>query len=118
MIRNLGIASSFIALSFVALAGCTAEVRAAPPPPPPPPAVEAEVVVEPPAPPPPAEVEVVPASPGAEFFWIGGYHRWYGGRYVWVRGHYDRRPYAGARWEGPRWEARGRGRVWVEGRWR
>jgi len=92
-----------------------ADVETAPPPPV---AVQGEVVVEaePPAPPPP-ENEVVPASPGVEFFWVGGYHRWDGSRYVWVRGRYERRPYSDARWTSAHWEARGRGHVWVEGRW-
>jgi hypothetical protein len=92
-----------------------ADVETAPPPPV---AVQGEVVVEaePPAPPPP-ENEVVPASPGVEFFWVGGYHRWDGSRYVWVRGRYERRPYSDARWTSAHWEARGRGHVWVEGSW-
>ena len=96
---------------------------AAPPPPPvaqqpaPPPA-QAEVVVEgaPPAPPPP-EREVVPASPGVDFYWVPGYHRWDGHHYAWVRGRYERRPHPNARWKEAHWEPRGRGHVWVEGNW-
>ena len=76
-----------------------------------------EVVVESPPPPPPVQVEVVPAPPSPEHFWIAGYHRWDGRAYVWVPGRYDRRPHAGAVWRPARWEARGRGRVWVEARW-
>jgi hypothetical protein len=101
-----------VVVSAFAASGCYVEAAAAPP------TVEGEVVVESPPPPPPPEVEVVPASPGAEFVWVGGYHRWEGRRYAWVRGRYERRPHAQARWEGAHWEARGRGRVWVEGRWR
>ncbi len=95
--------------------GCYVTARTTPPP-----TVEGEVYVEsePPPPPPPAEVEVVPASPGVEYVWVGGYHRWDGRRYVWTRGRYERRPHAQARWEAAHWEARGRGRVFVEGRWR
>ena len=105
--------ASLVFVCIVPLAGCSAHATVAPP------AVEGEVVVEsPPPPPPPVEVEVVPAPPSPEFYWVGGYHRWYGGRYVWVRGRYERRPYAAARWEGAHWEVRGRGRVWMEGRWR
>jgi hypothetical protein len=92
--------------------GCYVETRAVP---------EGEYVVEsdaPMPPPPPAEVEVVPASPGVEYVWVGGYHRWDGRRYVWIRGRYYRRPHAAARWEAAHWEARGRGHIWVEGRWR
>ncbi len=70
------------------------------------------------APPPPApEVEVVPASPGAEWVWVGGYHRWNGRQYVWVRGRYERRPHMRAVWRPAHWEVRGRMHVWVEGRW-
>jgi hypothetical protein len=70
-----------------------------------------------PPPPPAAEVEVVPAAPGPEFVWVGGYHRWNGRQYVWVRGRYERRPHARAHWVPAHWVARGRGHVWVEGRW-
>jgi hypothetical protein len=99
---------------------------AAPPPAPPPPVVEApppappqvEIVVEgEPPPPPAAEHEVVPASPGAEFFWVPGYHRWDGHHYVWVRGRYERRPHQNARWKTAHWEPRAHGHVWVEGNW-
>jgi WXXGXW repeat (2 copies) len=104
------------ALFALSVMGCYVEAgtQAGPPPPPP----QGEVIVESePPPPPPPEQEVVPASPGPEFLWIGGYHRWDGHRYVWVRGRYDRRPHANARWNTAHWEARGRGHVWVEGRW-
>jgi hypothetical protein len=80
--------------------------------------VEGEVVAEAPPAPPAAEVEVVPVTPGPDYYWVGGYHRWYRGRYIWVRGRYYRRPYAAARWEPAHWEMRGRGHVWIEGRWR
>lgn len=70
------------------------------------------------APPPPAvQVEVQPAAPGPEFYWVGGYHRWVGGRYVWVGGRYERRPHARAVWRPARWERRGRRQVWIEGGW-
>ncbi len=88
--------------SSIFATGCTAEVG-----------VEAE---SPPAAP-VAEVEVQTASPGAEYVWVAGYHRWYGGRYVWARGHWDRRPHANAMWRTGRWERRGRRQVWIEGRW-
>jgi hypothetical protein len=103
-----------VVLSAVASSGCYVEARTAPPPP-----VEGEVVVESPPPPPPPEAEPPPPpSPGVEFVWVGGYHRWDGRRYVWERGRYERRPHAAARWEAAHWEARGRGHVWVTGRWR
>jgi hypothetical protein len=98
-------------VAVLSLGGCYVRARAVP--------VESEVVYEAePPPPPPAEVEVVPAPPGPEFVWIGGYHRWNGRHYVWVPGHHERRPHGRAEWERPHWEARGRGHVWVEGRWR
>jgi WXXGXW repeat (2 copies) len=54
------------------------------------------------APPEPRVVAVVPAQPGPEFVWIGGY--WYPveGHYRWHEGYWSRPPYEGARWVGPR----------------
>lgn len=54
------------------------------------------------APPAPRVVAVVPAQPGPEFTWIGGY--WYpaSGHYRWHEGYWSRPPYEGARWVGPR----------------
>jgi len=102
------------ALAALAGSGCYVEARPVPPPP-----VQGEVVVEgEPPPPPAAQVEVMPPSPGVEFFWVPGYHRWVGGRYEWMAGRYERRPHPAARWEAAHWEVRGRGRVFVEGRWR
>jgi hypothetical protein len=107
--------STFASLTFVvltsALAGCyvetqpvaadaSGEVVVADPPPPPPPLVE---------PPPP------PAEPGT--LWVAGYHRWDGRAYVWERGHYERPPRANARFLPGHWEARGRGKVWINGHW-
>jgi hypothetical protein len=115
--RYLAWAPVPFALFALSVMGCYVEAgtQAGPPPPPPP---QQEVVVESePPPPPPPEQEVVPASPGADYIWIGGYHRWDGHHYVWTKGRYDRRPHANARWNAAHWEARGRGHVWVEGRW-
>lgn len=70
-----------------------------------------------PPPPPPPQPEVVPASPGPEYVWARGYHRWDGHRYVWVAGRYNRRPRPDARWEEPHWEAHGKSKVFIEGRW-
>jgi hypothetical protein len=78
------------------------------------------------APPPPRVVAVLPAQPGPDFVWIGGY--WYpvGGHYRWHEGYWSRPPYAGARWVGPRhdggrfyngyWEGE-HGRVEHDHRW-
>jgi hypothetical protein len=116
MSSNMRTHVSLLALIALPMGGCYAEAG---PPPPAPPQAQAEVVVQgEPPPPPPAQVEVVPAAPSAEYFWVPGYHRWWGGRYVWVGGRYERRPHAEARWEGAHWEVRPNGRVFVEGRWR
>jgi hypothetical protein len=82
------------------------------------PVVQTEVVVEGEAPaPPPPQVEVVPAAPGPDFFWVRGYHRWDGHHYVWMGGRYERRPHPNAQWRAAHWETRGRGHVWIEGNW-
>jgi len=79
---------------------------------------QAEVVVQgEPPPPPPPQPETVPASPGVEFTWIGGYHRWDGHSYVWVGGRYEHRPHPDSQWRAAHWEARGSGHAWVEGGW-
>jgi hypothetical protein len=53
-------------------------------------------------PPPPQVVQVLPATPGPEFVWVGGY--WYpvGNHYKWHAGYWTRPAYAGARWVAPR----------------
>lgn len=77
-------------------------------------------------PPPPRVVRVLPARPGPEFVWVGGY--WYpvGHRYRWHAGYWTRPPYVGARWVGPRHDGRqyfagywegDRGRVEHDHRW-
>jgi hypothetical protein len=99
------------------LAGCY--VGTEPPPPPPPSApVQTEVVEAPPPPPPPPPGEPAPPPPpGPDYQWIAGYQHWNGHGYGWERGHYERRPHPGARYNEGHWEDRGRGHVWVEGRW-
>ena len=59
------------------------------------PVVEEEVVVA--DAPPPMQTEVIVASPGPDFLWIGGSWEWHD-RWVWSAGRWDRRPYGGARW--------------------
>ena len=63
---------------------------------------QAVVDVAPPIPPPAAQVEVIPASPAPNWYWVGGHWRWNGSRYVWVSGH----------WVEPRL-----GKVYVQARW-
>jgi len=64
-------------------------------------------------PPPPRVLAVVPASPGPEFIWVGGY--WYpvGNHYKWHEGYWTRPPYAGAVWVAPRHD----GERFFEGYW-
>jgi hypothetical protein len=106
-IMTLGAAASFNGCS------CHAETGGgyyAPPP--------QETVYEsepPPAPPP--QQEAMPPSPGVEYVWVGGYHRWDGHAYIWVHGRYERRPHPAAHWNPAHWEVRGRSHVWIEGRW-
>jgi hypothetical protein len=76
----------------------------------------AEVIVK--VGPPAAIVETRPARPGANFVWIGGYHRWDGSAYAWVPGRWEAPPRPGARWVAHRWVRRHGGYVFVEGRWR
>jgi len=78
------------------------------------PAPQEVVVTE--APPPP-QVEVIEASPGPDYFWIGGCWEWHG-RWIWTRGHYDRRPHAHAVWVPARHYVSGGRHVYVGGHWR
>lgn len=95
-------------LAAMGLTGCT--VYESPPPP-------RQVVVAPPpdtAPPPPSgdsideappqdQVEVVPASPGPGYVWVGGYYYRSYGHWYWHPGRWAYPPHPGA--------------VWVRGRW-
>jgi hypothetical protein len=68
--------------------------------------------------PPAARVEVIPASPGRDFVWIGGYWGHNGARYNWVPGRWER-PVAGHRtWVAERWAHDRNGWYLVEGHWR
>jgi hypothetical protein len=55
------------------------------------------------APPPAPLVSPYYAAPAPGYSWIGGY--WYpnGARWVWRQGYWERPPYAGAFWVGPRY---------------
>jgi len=68
--------------------------------------------------PPALRVEHRPARPGANYIWVGGYHRWDGRAYVWVPGRWEIPPREHAVWVAPRWESRNGGYVFVEGYWR
>jgi hypothetical protein len=68
--------------------------------------------------PPPPQSEVMEASPGPDYVWVGGYWGFEGGGRVWVRGRWDRPPHVHATWVAPRWERHGHGYVFVRGNWR
>jgi hypothetical protein len=69
--------------------------------------------------PPPPPVEVVVASPGPGFVWVGGYWDGSPGHYQWSRGHWDRPPGGRGNWVAPRWERGNDGHYRkVEGGWR
>jgi hypothetical protein len=72
------------------------------------------------APPPiPIAHEVVVASPGAGYVWVGGHYGWYPhAGYRWVGGSWVRPPFRGARWVAPRYYAGPRGRTFYHGYWR
>lgn len=74
-------------------------------------------VESPPPPPPPQQDEPQPPPPGPDYQWIAGYQRWNGNGYSWERGHYERRPHDGARYEPGHWQPQGSGQVWVDARW-
>jgi hypothetical protein len=101
-------------------ATATAAPQPAPEPIAPQPQVQTEVIVEgePPAPPPP-QSEPVPQSPGPDYFWVAGYHRYDAPshHYMWTKGRYERRPHPNAQWKAAHWEPRGHQHVWVEGNW-
>jgi hypothetical protein len=81
--------------------------------------VERDVAVIQVAPPPPRR-EVIPVLPpdrAKREHWQPGHWRWDGRDYVWVEGRYAVRPRAEAVWIAPRWDRRGSGWVFVEGRW-
>jgi hypothetical protein len=79
---------------------------------------QGEIVVQgEPPPPPPPQPETEPPSPGVEYVWVGGYHRWNGRGYAWVGGRYEHRPHPDAHWRGAHWDARGSAHVWVDGSW-
>jgi hypothetical protein len=82
------------------------------------PEAQGEVVVaDPPPPPPLPPPEPVPPPPAPGAVWVAGAHRWDGHRYVYEGGHYDRPPRANARYVQGHWEARGKGKTWVNGHW-
>lgn len=110
--RRLAPAIAGLCCSLSALcAGCYVETEPAAP------MAQGEVVVSDPPPPPAPVIEAPPAAPPPGQVWVAGYHRWDGHRYQWQRGHYEQPPRQSARYNPGHWEARGHGKVWVDGRW-
>jgi hypothetical protein len=68
-------------------------------------------------PPPAPQVEVIPVSPGPQFYWVPGYWSWNGG-WVWMTGGWAPRPRPHAVWVGGHWAHRGHGYIWIGGGWR
>ncbi len=68
--------------------------------------------------PPAPQVEVVPVTPGPDYYWVPGYWGWNGTVWVWVGGAWTPRPWHGAVWVGGHWTRHGRGYGWAGGHWR
>ncbi len=69
--------------------------------------------------PPPAPREVMVASPGPGYVWLGGYWDGQPGHYQWNRGHWDRPPQGRTRWNAPHWDKDRDGHYHkTEGSWR
>jgi hypothetical protein len=68
--------------------------------------------------PPVDRVEVIPASPGFNFVWVGGRWGWYNNGYSWIPGRWVV-PAAGYRtWTPGRWDRDGHGWYYRDGHWR
>jgi hypothetical protein len=57
-------------------------------------------------------------SPGRDYVWVSGYHRWDGHAYAWNGGGWEQPPRPHAHWQAHRWVHRHDGWVLEEGRWR
>jgi hypothetical protein len=100
--KNL-LAAPLIALALTLLASCVA--------------APAPGVVYVRTAPPPIQSEVLLVSPGPDYVWIRGYHRWENTAYVWVPGRWERRPHATAKWVDGRWHHDSHGWYYIDGRW-
>jgi hypothetical protein len=66
--------------------------------------------------PPALHVEVLPAAPPPQYFWVDGYWGWCGGRRVWINGRWEcERP--GWVYERPHWWRAGHGWRFARGHW-
>ncbi|HWA85652.1 MAG TPA: YXWGXW repeat-containing protein [Opitutus sp.] len=65
--------------------------------------------------PPRHAVEIVAASPGPGYVWVGGHYTWTGAEWAWVPGQWVMPPQAGTVWIEPRWDAASQN--WIAGHW-
>ena len=68
--------------------------------------------------PPVERVEVIPASPGVEYVWVGGHWGWARNDYAWVPGRWVVPARGYREWVPGRWERDRGGWFFVEGHWR
>lgn len=68
--------------------------------------------------PPANRVEVVPASLGTGYVWVGGHWGWNGVNYNWVPGVWSRPTVGFTRWVPGRWNHARGGWYWSDGYWR
>jgi hypothetical protein len=68
--------------------------------------------------PPVAQVEVIPASPGFNYVWVGGHWGWHDNNYRWVPGGWVVPARGYSVWVPGRWDRDGHGWYWRDGRWR
>ncbi len=69
-------------------------------------------------PPPGPRLELVPLSPGRDYFWVRGHWSRSMGVWKWIPGAWVQRPRPGAFWIDGRWARHGRNWVWLQGYWR
>ena len=68
--------------------------------------------------PPLTPVEVIPASPGFNYVWIGGHWGWHSNRYLWVPGSWTVPARGYSVWVPGRWDHDGHGWFYRDGHWR
>ncbi len=105
------VAALAVPVLLVGLSGCVVAPARGP-------YVSTGVVMVAPVQPPPPRVEVIAASPGADYFWIAGHWRWEGNEHRWHEGHWERHR-EHAHWVPHHWEQNERGQWrFHEGHWR
>ena len=68
--------------------------------------------------PPTDRVEVITASPGASYVWVGGHWAWVNNDYAWVPGSWLVPASGFTVWAPGRWAHDRSGWYWVDGHWR